>query len=111
MATQREAERLTGLQAGGISALALLDKGFDVLLDETARSLERIHISAGRRGTDIELRVDDLVALTSANYVEGHHAEHVGRHGAFTPGAEACRVRRSPPAARTRNMPHSRPRL
>ena len=70
MATQREAERLTGLQAGGISALALLDKGFDVLLDETARSLERIHISAGRRGTDIELRVDDLVALTSANYVE-----------------------------------------
>ena len=70
MATQREAERLTGLQAGGISALALLDKGFDVLLDETARALERIHISAGQRGTDVELRVDDLVALTSANYVE-----------------------------------------
>jgi Cys-tRNA(Pro)/Cys-tRNA(Cys) deacylase len=70
MATQREAERLTGLQAGGISALALLDKGFDVLLDETARALERIHISAGQRGTDVELRVDDLVALTGANYVE-----------------------------------------
>lgn len=70
MATQREAECLTGLQVGGISALALLDKGFDVLLDETARALERIHISAGQRGTDVELRVDDLVALTGANYVE-----------------------------------------
>ena len=75
MATRREAERLTGLQVGGISALALLNKGFDVLLDETARALERIHISAGQRGTDVELRVQDLVALTSASFVEATSAE------------------------------------
>jgi Cys-tRNA(Pro)/Cys-tRNA(Cys) deacylase len=70
MATQREAERLTGLHVGGISALALLNKGFDALRDETARPLDRIHISAGRRGVDLELRTADLVALTNAKFVE-----------------------------------------
>lgn len=70
MATQREAERLTGLPVGGISALALPDKGFEVLLDETARHLDRIHVSAGQRGIDLELQVDDLVALTSATFLE-----------------------------------------
>ena len=70
MATQREAERLTGLQAGGISALALLNKPFDVVIDEAARSLDRIHISAGQRGIDLELRTADLVALTNARFVQ-----------------------------------------
>jgi Cys-tRNA(Pro)/Cys-tRNA(Cys) deacylase len=70
MATQREAERFTGLQVGGISALALLSKGFDVLLDETARTLDRIHISAGQRGVDLELHTADLIALTNARFVE-----------------------------------------
>jgi Cys-tRNA(Pro)/Cys-tRNA(Cys) deacylase len=70
MATQREAEALTGLQVGGISALALINKPFDVLLDESARALERIHISAGQRGIDLELRVEDLVAITNATFAE-----------------------------------------
>lgn len=69
MATQREAERLTGMQVGGISALALRKPGFEILLDERARSLDCIHISAGVRGTEIDLRVDDLVEVTSARYV------------------------------------------
>ena len=69
MATQREAERLTGMQAGGISALGLRRPGFAIMLDERARSLDRIHISAGVRGVDIELRVDDLVAVTGARFV------------------------------------------
>ncbi len=70
MATQREAERLTGLQVGGISALALVNKPFDVVLDEAARALECIHLSAGQRGIDLELRVADLVAVTGAAFVE-----------------------------------------
>jgi Cys-tRNA(Pro)/Cys-tRNA(Cys) deacylase len=69
MATQREAERLTGMRAGGISALALRRAAFDVLLDEAARSLERIHVSAGARGTDLELAVVDLVTVTGARFV------------------------------------------
>lgn len=70
MATQREAEHLTGLQVGGISALALLGKGFDVVLDARARTLDRIHISAGQRGVDLELSTPNLVALTNATFVE-----------------------------------------
>jgi len=68
MATQKEAEKLTGMQVGGISALAVTEGRFDVLIDETARSLEMIHVSAGARGMDVELAVADLVRLTKASY-------------------------------------------
>ena len=64
--TEREAEQLTGLQAGGISPLALINKGFQVVIDSAAQSYERIYISGGQRGLDIHLRVDDLVKLTNA---------------------------------------------
>ena len=69
MATQKEAEKLTAMQVGGISALALQRPGFTVLIDERARSLERVHVSAGVRGMDLELAVSDLVALTAATFV------------------------------------------
>jgi Cys-tRNA(Pro)/Cys-tRNA(Cys) deacylase len=35
--TEREAETLTGLQAGGISPLALINKGFQVVIDSSAK--------------------------------------------------------------------------
>lgn len=69
MATQREAEGLTGLQVGGISALAVRPGAFDVYLDESARARETIHVSAGVRGVDFELRVTDLVAVTGARWL------------------------------------------
>ena len=69
MATQREAERLTGMQVGGISALGLRKPTFDVFIDEAARSLERLHVSAGVRGVDLELAVDELARLTGASFV------------------------------------------
>jgi Cys-tRNA(Pro)/Cys-tRNA(Cys) deacylase len=69
MATQREAEKLTGMQVGGISALGLQRPGFTILIDERACALERVHVSAGARGMDIELAVSDLVALTAAKFV------------------------------------------
>lgn len=69
MAAQREAERLTGMQAGGISALGLQRPAFEVLIDERARDAGRIHMSAGVRGMDIELAVDDVVAVTGARFV------------------------------------------
>ena len=64
--TEREAEELTGLQAGGISPLALLNRGFQVLLDESARAHPEIYISGGQRGLDIRLPVPALQALTNA---------------------------------------------
>ena len=69
MATQREAESLTGLQVGGISALALLQRGFEICLDEPAVALEQIHISAGQRGVDLRLAVRDFLAVTNAKVV------------------------------------------
>lgn len=68
MATHSEAEALTGLQVGGISAVALLNKGFTVYIDDAAKPLDRIIISAGERGSQIELAVSDLVKLTRARY-------------------------------------------
>ena len=70
MAAQREAESLTGLQVGGISALALVNRGFEVCLDRAAQALPYIHISAGQRGANLRLSVDDLLKLTNARLVE-----------------------------------------
>lgn len=69
MASQREAEELTGLQVGGISALAVRRGAFEVVLDASAWAHPRIHISAGARGIDLELAVEDLVAVTRARVV------------------------------------------
>jgi Cys-tRNA(Pro)/Cys-tRNA(Cys) deacylase len=69
MATQREAEQLTGMQVGGISALGLKRPVGDVYIDERARVLETVHVSAGERGTDIALQTADLVAASGAEYV------------------------------------------
>jgi Cys-tRNA(Pro)/Cys-tRNA(Cys) deacylase len=70
MATHREAEALTGLQVGGISALMLLNQGFEVCIDEAAQGLDEIVVSAGQRGVDLRLRVADLVQITGARWVD-----------------------------------------
>lgn len=64
--TEREAEQVTGLQAGGISPLALLNKGFQVVIDSAVNTFREIHISGGQRGLNIKLSVADFVRLTNA---------------------------------------------
>jgi Cys-tRNA(Pro)/Cys-tRNA(Cys) deacylase len=66
--TEREAETLTGLLAGGISPLALINKGFQVLIDSSAQAHAEIHVSGGQRGLNIRLPVKDLAALTNARF-------------------------------------------
>lgn len=66
--TEREAEQLTGLQAGGISPLALLDKGFQVVIDSTAESFDEIYVSGGQRGLNLKLSPRDLARLTRARF-------------------------------------------
>jgi Cys-tRNA(Pro)/Cys-tRNA(Cys) deacylase len=68
--TQKEAEQLTGLQAGGISPLALINKGFQVLIHASAAQFEQIHISGGQRGLNIRLPVKALIELTHARVAE-----------------------------------------
>lgn len=70
MATQREAESLTGLLVGGISALALLHKGFPVYLDAHANEYSHILVSAGQRGINLQLAVKDLSKVTRARLAD-----------------------------------------
>jgi Cys-tRNA(Pro)/Cys-tRNA(Cys) deacylase len=69
MATQQQAEALTGLQVGGISALALLNKGFAIYIERAALELPFVHVSAGQRGANIRLSVTDLLRVTGARPV------------------------------------------
>ncbi|GAB4504693.1 MAG: aminoacyl-tRNA deacylase [Anaerolineales bacterium] len=64
--TEREAEQLTGLQAGGISPLALMNKGFQVVIDASAQNFSAIHVSGGQRGLNIRLPLRALIQLTNA---------------------------------------------
>ena len=66
--SEREAEQVTGLQAGGISPLALINKGFQVVIDSSAQNYLEIHISGGQRGINIRLSPNDLAKLTNARF-------------------------------------------
>lgn len=66
LATQTEAEKLTGLQVGGISPLALLQKGFHFIVDDSVYLLETLILSGGQRGLSVELAVADLIRILSA---------------------------------------------
>lgn len=70
MVPQRDAERLTGLLVGGISPLALLGRPFDVYLDHRAQRLDVLYINGGQRGINLRLRVEDLIAVTGARFVD-----------------------------------------
>ncbi len=74
MASQREAERLTGLKVGGISPLALLNQRFEVYLDAPGAELDELYINGGQRGVNLRLRVADLLAVTGAQVIEATHA-------------------------------------
>jgi Cys-tRNA(Pro)/Cys-tRNA(Cys) deacylase len=70
LASHLQAEALTGLQVGGISPLALMNKGFVLLLDRSAAACNTICISAGKKGLNVELNPAELVRITSAQYVD-----------------------------------------
>ena len=70
MATHQQAEEMTGLQVGGISPLALINKGFVIYLDERAEAQGQIFVSAGERGTQIKLAPKDLRKITGAKVAD-----------------------------------------
>jgi Cys-tRNA(Pro)/Cys-tRNA(Cys) deacylase len=63
MADTKAAERATGYVTGGISPLGQRRR-LPTIVDESALAFETIHVSAGRRGLELELAPSDLVALT-----------------------------------------------
>lgn len=70
MASHGQAEELTALQTGGISPLALVNRGFRVLLDASATGHSTIAVSAGQRGVNVEVQPEDLIALTKARVAQ-----------------------------------------
>lgn len=67
MADPQQAQRVTGYLVGGISALAQ-KKALRTFLDSSAEQLPSLHISAGRRGLEVELAAADLLQLTGGQY-------------------------------------------
>ncbi len=61
-----EAEKMTGLKAGGISPLALINRGFQVIINSSASTYSHIHISGGQLGLNIRLPVNNLIEITHA---------------------------------------------
>jgi len=74
MAPHDQAEKLTGLKVGGISALALLNRPFEIYLDASALSFDEICVSGGQRGTDLQLSARDLLAVTGAEVIQATSA-------------------------------------
>ena len=70
MAPHAEAEKLTGLKVGGIGALALVQKHWDVFLDVTATKQDRICVNAGQRGINLRVGVSDLIRVLNAHVVD-----------------------------------------
>jgi Cys-tRNA(Pro)/Cys-tRNA(Cys) deacylase len=57
-------------EVGGISPLALINKGFQVVIDSSAQALGEIHVSGGQRGLNIRLPVEALAKLVNARFAE-----------------------------------------
>jgi Cys-tRNA(Pro)/Cys-tRNA(Cys) deacylase len=70
MAAHKDAEALTGLKVGGISALALTHKNWVVYLDQRASEHEHILVSAGQRGMDIRVPTMAFVRLVRARLAD-----------------------------------------
>lgn len=60
---------LTGYIRGGCSPIGM-KKNYPVIIEETAQIMEKVYISAGIRGMQIEIAPDDLALVTKADFAD-----------------------------------------
>jgi Cys-tRNA(Pro)/Cys-tRNA(Cys) deacylase len=70
MASQQDAERVTGYLVGGISPLGARKRMEVFLHEDLSLGSERVVINAGARGTLVSVRADDLIHATNAKAVD-----------------------------------------
>ncbi len=68
--TQKEAENITKLRVGGISPLALINRGFEIVIHRSVQNFELVHVSGGELGVNIRLASSDLIDLTRAKVAD-----------------------------------------
>lgn len=67
MADRQVVQRTTGYVLGGVSPLGQ-KKSLPTFLHDSAKNHESVFVSAGRRGLEIELAPQDLLALTRGTF-------------------------------------------
>lgn len=67
MAEIKQVEKTTGYVVGGVSPLGQ-KKALRTIIDASAANFKTIHVSAGRRGLEIELAPEDLASLTHGSF-------------------------------------------
>lgn len=69
MADPALAQRRTGYQIGGISPIGQRHS-LKTVIDETAQLFDRVFVSAGKRGLELELAPDDLARACTADFID-----------------------------------------
>ena len=69
MADPKKVERTTGYVLGGVSPLGQ-KKALRTFIDASAQKLTSMHVSAGRRGLEIELAPDVLKNMTRGSWAD-----------------------------------------
>lgn len=68
MANSNDVQRATGYQLGGVSPIAQ-KRRLITFIDNSAENLEKMYVSGGQRGLDVELAPNHLQQLTDASFV------------------------------------------